>query len=1377
MKIFKYYLILFFTIFNSSLLLAQTNVVVIFADDLGYNDLSSYGAPLIQTPNLDAMASNGIRLTNFYVPHSVCTPSRVALLTGRYAPRTNLFKVIFPNANGLGAEEVTIAEAVKNVGYTTACVGKWHLGDKPQDLPRTQGFDYYYGIPYSNDMDMSSQIPLAADIVLREGITLQEVQNGDYNHPKSGGDFPPLMQNEEAIEFPADQSTLTQRYTTEALNFIETAHNNNEPFFLYMPHTFPHVPLFRSPDFENVSAEGIYGDVVEEMDWSVGQILQKLDDLSISNNTLVIFTSDNGPWLSKGSNAGNADPLRGGKFDVYDGGVREPFIAQWPGQIPAGTVSSEPAMSIDLFPTILNLAGAQDFIPTDVTIDGRDILPVLNNTGARNWDQLFFYQANQTTLKALRCGDFKAHFNNQLTQVNELYDLSADIGESNNLVNTNTTVRDEMLAKGQAFKRQDNDVALWGVSALSYFGQRNGGVELTTLEVNRPYLADNTNAFVQTVPTAFENSVLVQYGSGDQNFADEEFIILSTVVDGELMVAYDAQATQLPTWLSTWTATTETMTASVDGQSYTFDLYTKTFTAGDILILGGNTEGGGDGAVPYIAAAVVPPTSAPPGVQAPYNGQPFAIPGIIQAEEYDLGGAGIAYNDTDASNNGGEFRPDEGVDINVTQDIGGGFHVGWTDPGEWIEYTVDVATAGVYDIDLRVGCPTSGEKCHLEFNSVNVTGSIDLPNTGGYQNWETVTVKNVSLQAGQQIMRFVSETDNFNVNYFEVKASVAEPGDILFRVNAGGAAITATDGTGIDWSADQAGSPSPYVNATETGNVTNSAPDPITADGSLPAYVPLDIFTIERFSSSDNDPVVPLEWDFPVANNGQFKVNLFFVEAFRNDANRTFDVFVEDELKLDNYSMYAEVGGDVALVKSFVTEVTDGNLDIDLVPDNLLPKIDGIEIIYLGPTTPPADLTLSLTLEGAPNINGDYIIELADPDNTAIPLYTFTPSITSGSTIPLTGIFPGDYQVSVTRENYLPGTATTTLVSGANTLDLGELQLDDEDVVLYRVNVGSTMLAATDNPKPDWSADTEGNPSPYVNAAETSNNTSFTNNSITLDPSVPTYVPLNLLQTDRYSSNPGDPIIVPMEWDFPVQEEGEYIINLLFAEIFRTDNQRRFDINIEGVTVLPDYCIHEEVGHDVGVMKTFTVQVTDGNIDIDLVSTGLLPKINGIEILKVNTVIPPEDADLTISLSLEGRSNIDGNYTVELYESGNTTTPAFTFAPTVSQASSIELTGLNAGTYDVLVKHEHFLQKIQSVTLVTGANTMDVGALKAGDANNDNKVSSLDFSILAASFNLMQGETGYDATADFNGDGMVTSLDFSLLAGNFNESGDTFGEP
>jgi len=377
------------------------NFIVILCDDLGYQDVGCFGSPLISTPNADRMATEGMRFTDFYAAAPVCTPTRAALMTGCYPVRVGLPSVInYRSTVGINSEEITIAELLKTRGYATACIGKWHLGWQRQFLPTRHGFDCYYGIPYSNDMSYE--------------------------------DFPvPLMRNEEIIEQPAVQETLTERYTEEAVKFI-TKHKD-EPFFLYLPHTFPHVPLHASDRFKGKSKRGLYGDVVECIDWSTGQILDALKRLGLDGNTLVVFTSDNGPWTVKAEIGGCALPLRSGKGTTWEGGMRVPCIMRWPGHIPAGTACSETSSVMDFYPTLAKLTGAK--VPADRIIDGRNISPLMaGENGAKSPHEAFFYYRAEE-LQAVRSGGWKLVLphRDRLTKQDvpqALYDLHADIGET-----------------------------------------------------------------------------------------------------------------------------------------------------------------------------------------------------------------------------------------------------------------------------------------------------------------------------------------------------------------------------------------------------------------------------------------------------------------------------------------------------------------------------------------------------------------------------------------------------------------------------------------------------------------------------------------------------------------------------------------------------------------------------------------------------------------------------------------------------------------------------------------------------------------------------------------------------------------------------------
>ena len=404
----------------------KPNIIVILADDLGYGDLGCYGNPSIRTPNLDRMAAEGMRFTDFYSAAEVCTPSRAALLTGRYAIRSGMcndqYRVLRRlSAGGLPDSEITLAQALKPQGYSAAAVGKWHLGvwtNDPAHHPRKHGFDFYFGLPHSNDMNPTSKAPKRAAGRLDQDPEWWAA---------------PLFRNEELIEQPADQTQLTRRYTEEAVNFIHE--HKSGPFFLYLAHTFPHVPLFASKKFSGTSRRGLYGDVVEEIDWSVGRVLASLRQENLAENTLVFFTSDNGPWLIQGQAGGSAGLLRDGKGSTWEGGMREPGIAWWPGKIKPGQVCHALASTMDLFTTSLSLAGAP--IPADRPIDGVDIRPLLFGAGEAPRDAYFYYRG--THLFAVRKGEFKAHYFTQAgytqpkPEAHEpplLFDLGADPGES-----------------------------------------------------------------------------------------------------------------------------------------------------------------------------------------------------------------------------------------------------------------------------------------------------------------------------------------------------------------------------------------------------------------------------------------------------------------------------------------------------------------------------------------------------------------------------------------------------------------------------------------------------------------------------------------------------------------------------------------------------------------------------------------------------------------------------------------------------------------------------------------------------------------------------------------------------------------------------------
>ncbi|MEZ5354381.1 MAG: sulfatase [Bryobacteraceae bacterium] len=345
---------------------AQTrppNIVVIYADDLGYGDLGCYGSQ-IQTPHLDAMAAQGMRFTHFYSASSVCSPSRAALLTGRYPIRTGVPRVLGQNdAGGLDESETTLAEMLRSAGYATACIGKWHLGNAPGATALDRGFDSFFGIPYSHDM-----------------------------WPR------PLMVDRAVVEQPAQVEALTRRFTDRAVDFI--AQSKDRPFFLYMPHTAPHIPLAPGKDFDGRSGQGAYGDVVQEMDWSVGQVLEALRANGVDENTLVLFSSDNGPWYQ-----GSPGLLRGRKGQTYEGGMRVPLIARWPGRIPEGAVSDAFASTMDVVPTVARWTGAP--LPAN-RLDGADLSPVLTGEASQVERGPFFY-FNDIYLQCARIGEWKLH--------------------------------------------------------------------------------------------------------------------------------------------------------------------------------------------------------------------------------------------------------------------------------------------------------------------------------------------------------------------------------------------------------------------------------------------------------------------------------------------------------------------------------------------------------------------------------------------------------------------------------------------------------------------------------------------------------------------------------------------------------------------------------------------------------------------------------------------------------------------------------------------------------------------------------------------------------------------------------------------------------
>lgn len=412
----------------------KPNFVIIFTDDQGYGDLSCFGGEHVYTPNIDQMAAEGTKLTSFYVAAAVCTPSRAALMTGCYPRRNDMavgtdFAVLLAaDPKGLNPDEVTIAEVLKSTGYKTGMFGKWHLGDQPAFLPTRQGFDEFFGLPYSHD------------------IHPYHTNQKKYNFPSL-----PLLEGEKVIEMDPDADYLTQRITERAVGFIEK--NKEEPFFMYVPHPIPHRPLHASPPFMTEVSEEIkealkreknsvdyktrdkiYTNAISEIDWSVGQILDALKKNGLDGNTLVIFTSDNGP--SKGL----AIPLRGKKGSTYEGGMRMPTVIRWPGKIPAGQVNDEIMTTMDLLPTFAQLSGAA--LPADRVLDGKDIMPVLSDKAHSPHYAFFYHKGN--ILAAVRSGKWKLHVDGE--QPIALYDLERDISESTNVLERNRSIADKLLS-------------------------------------------------------------------------------------------------------------------------------------------------------------------------------------------------------------------------------------------------------------------------------------------------------------------------------------------------------------------------------------------------------------------------------------------------------------------------------------------------------------------------------------------------------------------------------------------------------------------------------------------------------------------------------------------------------------------------------------------------------------------------------------------------------------------------------------------------------------------------------------------------------------------------------------------------------------------
>ena len=407
-------------LFGSPLVDAQEaqkpNIIVVFCDDLGYGDLGCFGSTKNRTPNLDFLANQGIRFTDCYAAASISSPSRLALLTGRYPTRGGITRVLNVNdVLGIKSSDITIPEMLKSGGYYSGIVGKWHLGNKTEFLPLQNGFDEYYGIPYSNDM---------SPLVYMKGNSVDSTI--------------------------ISQEYITKTYTKKAIEFIEN--NKTKPFFLYLAHTMPHVPIFASPQFKGKSANGLYGDVIEELDWSVGEIMNKLRDTGLEENTIIVFSSDNGPWL-KQANSGTSFPCFQGKFTTWEGGHRVPTIAYWKGKT-VPKISTEMTTLMDWFPTFATIAGVR--VPNDRMIDGIDISPILFNTGSRGKEEFYYFDASN--IRACRVGDFKLKLptgeyvgNANMATVpahdSLLFNLRNNIGETTNLLASNRELVSQLKTK------------------------------------------------------------------------------------------------------------------------------------------------------------------------------------------------------------------------------------------------------------------------------------------------------------------------------------------------------------------------------------------------------------------------------------------------------------------------------------------------------------------------------------------------------------------------------------------------------------------------------------------------------------------------------------------------------------------------------------------------------------------------------------------------------------------------------------------------------------------------------------------------------------------------------------------------------------------
>ncbi len=402
---------------------AKPNIVYIFLDDAGVTDFGAYGNTVIRTPNIDRIAKEGITFNQHYSAASNCSPSRAALLTGRYQVRHGLNEVLGPTSpSGIDPKEITISEALKNQGYVSGIIGKWHLGTLPQHLPLQNGFDYYFGIPYSNDMT-----PVF------------------------------YFRNNDTVKTIIDQRFITKTYTEEAINYIQN--NKNKPFFLYLAHNLPHVPLFATTEFTQNSKSGIYGAVIEEIDWSVGQLVKALEENGLDKNTIIIFSSDNGPWKVKSDNAGTSGALRSEKSTWFEGGFRVPLLVKWPGHIKPGTYYNNISSQLDWFPTLLKLAGGT--LPTDRPYDGEDLAPVLSGTAERKGNQIYYFYSGE--LRAYRKGDYKIILpyegrpvtfgNGAIPKIESvwLFNLKNDPNETTDIALSNVQLTQQLLAEANKY--------------------------------------------------------------------------------------------------------------------------------------------------------------------------------------------------------------------------------------------------------------------------------------------------------------------------------------------------------------------------------------------------------------------------------------------------------------------------------------------------------------------------------------------------------------------------------------------------------------------------------------------------------------------------------------------------------------------------------------------------------------------------------------------------------------------------------------------------------------------------------------------------------------------------------------------------------------